>query len=189
MDSYGIATYQEVNPGLFAVVTFPFLFAVMFGDIGHGCIILLAAIYMILSERRMAKAELDEVCSLHVSKYLTILTLSPIKIVGQFFFGRYIILMMGLFSIYTGLIYNDIFSKSLHLFHSGWDFPESNGTVTAVANGHTYPFGLDPGWHGSDNGLVFTNSYKMKMSIVLGVIHVRSVVCRWNTGVLTIQRR
>jgi V-type H+-transporting ATPase subunit a len=77
--------------------------------------------------------------------------------------------------MYSGLIYNDIFSKSLHLWHSGWDFPPfENGTarVTATPNGHTYPFGLDPGWHGSDNGLVFTNSYKMKMSVVLGVIHV-----------------
>jgi V-type H+-transporting ATPase subunit a len=61
MDSYGIATYQEVNPGLFAIITFPFLFAVMFGDIGHGFIIFLAALYMILREKRLAQANLDEV--------------------------------------------------------------------------------------------------------------------------------
>lgn len=80
--------------------------------------------------------------------------------------------MMGLFSVYTGLMYNDIFSKSLHIWHSGWDFPEGNGTVHGVSNGDVYLFGLDPAWHGADNGLVFTNSYKMKMAIVLGVIHV-----------------
>jgi len=61
MDSYGIAAYQEVNPGLFAVITFPFLFAVMFGDIGHGAIIFFAAVYMILRERTLAKQDLGEV--------------------------------------------------------------------------------------------------------------------------------
>ena len=81
---------------------------------------------------------------------------------------------MGAFAIYTGFIYNDIFSKSLHLFHSGWDVPV-NGTV-ATFNGHTYPFGLDPGWHGASNALIFTNSYKMKMSIVIGVIHVSTLI-------------
>jgi V-type H+-transporting ATPase subunit a len=81
---------------------------------------------------------------------------------------------MGLFSIYTGFMYNDIFSKTLHIWHSGWDFPQqqSNETAFGVNNGHVYPFGLDPGWHDADNALVFTNSYKMKMAIVLGVIHV-----------------
>lgn len=61
MDSYGIATYQEVNPGLFAIITFPFLFAVMFGDIGHGLIILFAALYMIMNEKKWAKGGLGEV--------------------------------------------------------------------------------------------------------------------------------
>lgn len=61
IDSYGIATYQEVNPGLFTVITFPFLFAVMFGDIGHGFIIFVAAVLMILAERKMAKSDLGEV--------------------------------------------------------------------------------------------------------------------------------
>lgn len=64
MDSYGTSAYQEVNPGLFAIVTFPFLFAVMFGDIGHGTIIFVAALYMILAERKLAKADLGEVCLL-----------------------------------------------------------------------------------------------------------------------------
>ncbi|KAI0345052.1 V0/A0 complex, 116-kDa subunit of ATPase [Trametopsis cervina] len=160
MDSYGIASYQEVNPGLFAVVTFPFLFAVMFGDVGHGSILLLAAVWMILRERQWAKADLGE-------------------IIGTFFYGRYIILLMGAFSIYTGLIYNDIFSKSMHLFHSGWDFPEPRGneTLTAIPNGHTYIFGLDPAWREAENQIIYTNSYKMKMSVVLGVIHMTFALC------------
>lgn len=61
MDSYGVAAYQEINPGIFAVATFPFLFAVMFGDIGHGLIIFFAALYMILAERKLAKMDLGEV--------------------------------------------------------------------------------------------------------------------------------
>lgn len=73
MDSYGTAAYQEVNPGLFAIVTFPFLFAVMFGDIGHGSIIFFGALYMILAEKKLAKADLGEVCTTITTLFITLI--------------------------------------------------------------------------------------------------------------------
>lgn len=36
VDTYGVPRYKELNPAVFTLVTFPFLFGVMYGDIGHG---------------------------------------------------------------------------------------------------------------------------------------------------------
>lgn len=162
IDAYGTAKYTEVNPGLPTIVTFPFLFAVMFGDFGHGLLMTFAAIAMIYWERPLQRAKINE-------------------LVAMAFYGRYIMLLMGVFSVYTGLIYNDVFSKSLTLFPSQWEWPsdfKEGDTVDATLNtkGYRYPFGLDYGWHGSDNELLFSNSYKMKLSILMGWVHVSNGV-------------
>lgn len=158
VDAYGTAKYTEVNPGIYTIVTFPFLFAVMFGDFGHGSILALAACAMIYFEKPMSKSKLNE-------------------LVAMAFYGRYIMLLMGIFSMYTGLIYNDAFSKALTLFPSQWNWPSDfteGQSIEAELNkkGYRYPFGLDWNWHGTDNELLFSNSYKMKLSILMGWAHV-----------------
>jgi V-type H+-transporting ATPase subunit a len=46
VNTYGIPIYKEANPAVFTIVTFPFLFGVMFGDIGHGGMVFLIAIFL-----------------------------------------------------------------------------------------------------------------------------------------------
>ena len=161
IDAYGTAKYTEVNPGLPTIVTFPFLFAVMFGDLGHGFLMTCAAIAMIAYEKPLSKGKLDELFSMA-------------------FFGRYIMLMMGIFSMYTGLIYNDVFSKALTIFPSMWEWPHDFKDGMSVdayqKNGTVFPFGFDWNWHKTENELLFSNSYKMKLSILLGWCHVSSLL-------------
>ncbi|XP_021804064.1 V-type proton ATPase subunit a3-like [Prunus avium] len=54
VEAYGVAKYQEANPAVYTIVTFPFLFAVMFGDWGHGICLLLATLYLIGRERKLS---------------------------------------------------------------------------------------------------------------------------------------
>uniref|UniRef100_A0A5S6L3S3 V-type proton ATPase subunit a n=1 Tax=Xenopus tropicalis TaxID=8364 RepID=A0A5S6L3S3_XENTR len=171
VDAYGIGSYREINPAPYTIITFPFLFAVMFGDFGHGILMTLFAVWMVVRESRILSQKIDN------------------ELFTMMFSGRYIILLMGLFSIYTGLIYNDCFSKALNLFGSSWSvrpmFTDTwsedllkhtsvlqlNPNVTGVFNG-PYPFGIDPIWSLATNKLTFLNSFKMKMSVVLGIIHM-----------------
>ncbi|XP_006832734.1 PREDICTED: V-type proton ATPase 116 kDa subunit a isoform 1 isoform X5 [Chrysochloris asiatica] len=172
VDAYGIGTYREINPAPYTIITFPFLFAVMFGDFGHGILMTLFAVWMVLRESRILSQKNEN------------------EMFSTIFSGRYIILLMGVFSIYTGLIYNDCFSKSLNIFGSSWSvrpmFTKSNWTEETLRGnpvlqlnpaipgvfGGPYPFGIDPIWNIATNKLTFLNSFKMKMSVILGIFHM-----------------
>ncbi|XP_056594214.1 V-type proton ATPase 116 kDa subunit a 1 [Triplophysa dalaica] len=172
IDTYGVGTYQEINPAPYTMVTFPFLFAVMFGDCGHGLVMTLFAVWIIKQAECLRRYKNE--------------------LIGVLVGGRYIILLMGMFSVYTGLIYNDCFSKSFNVFGSSWRVqpmfhphgPWHNDTlhdcehlqldpvIPGVYSGVPYVFGIDPVWNIASNKLSFLNSFKMKMSVILGVSHM-----------------
>ncbi|PIK46287.1 hypothetical protein BSL78_16849 [Apostichopus japonicus] len=167
VDAYGVANYREVNPAPFTIITFPFLFAVMFGDSGHGLLMTLFAAALVFGERRLLSKKHDN------------------EMFSIVFGGRYIILLMGLFSIYTGFLYNDTFSKSMNIFGSEWnacamnyshDLLQENITLQLdpkyAFTGSPYPFGMDPIWQVAENKLNFLNPFKMRLSIILGICHM-----------------
>ncbi|XP_051992982.1 V-type proton ATPase 116 kDa subunit a 3 [Xyrauchen texanus] len=177
VDAYGVASYREVNPAVYTIITFPFLFAVMFGDVGHGLLMTFAALWMVLEDRDPKMKN------------------STNEIWQMLFGGRYLILLMGLFSIYTGAVYNECFSNGLSPLSSSWhlkpmiqhcnwseetlrgnQYLTLDPNVTGVFQG-PYPFGIDPIWSLANNHLTFLNSYKMKMSIIIGVVHMTFGVC------------
>ena len=51
VDTYGTPNYKEFNPAVPAIVSFPFLFGVMFGDIMHGALLLAFSLYLCMSKR------------------------------------------------------------------------------------------------------------------------------------------
>ena len=169
VNTYGIPRYREANPALFTAATFPFLFGVMYGDIGHGLFLFCSGLYLLWNEKANENAKLGEMGDgLHA--------------------GRYMITMMGFFAVYAGLIYNDCFSLGLNLFGSRWLFDgQGEGAVEAGdvaemtsefgSNNSVYPFGLDPIWHVSSNELLFFNSFKMKLSVIFGIIQMFAGTC------------
>ncbi len=182
VEAYGVARYREHNPTVYTVITFPFLFAVMFGDAGHGLLLLLLAVYFIVNEKELGSGPINEM-------------------IQTAFDGRYVVFLMGLFAIYCGLLYNEVFGMPLNLYGgTRWHYPKGETMAGGWQECYTemteptddlpvfddekmhegcnlppmepYPIGMDPIWKFSSGGLIYFNSLKMKMSVIFGVFQM-----------------
>jgi len=68
------------------------------------------------------------------------------QMIRLLFDGRYMLLLMSCFSIYTGLIYNETFSLAMDWFGSGYKPVEDPPTTAEFIYRFVrpYPFGIDP---------------------------------------------
>jgi V-type H+-transporting ATPase subunit a len=197
--------------------------------VAAGACLVVAALYLIITEASREGKQLNELMhGLHMA--------------------RYMILLMGLFAVYNGFVYNDALSLGLDMFGSRWEyacccksnlanatdlaqctghdeeiavcpwndvgasFSPNNGGVwyrsvecpdpvpvgmrafpkglepsnncvddptnaLCPAGGSVYPFGIDPQWKHTANELLFVNSLKMKVSVILGVTQMTFGIC------------
>jgi V-type H+-transporting ATPase subunit a len=140
--------YKEINPTVFACVTFPFLFGVMFGDIGHGSLILAASTILILFNFKLQKNNFFK----KVLKY------------------RYLFFMLSFFSLYCGLIYSDFVAIPIN-FPSCYNLKTKEKLYGELKHPDCVTkFGIDEVWSYSKSELIFKNSLKMKYSVIIGVL-------------------
>ncbi|MHA1730077.1 MAG: V-type ATP synthase subunit I [Promethearchaeota archaeon] len=91
---YGTTNYSEIDPSIFLVITFPIIFGLMFGDIGHGLVLIIAGIIGWLKNRKKGPKS---------SSFLLV------------------ILYCGFGSILGGLMYGECFGKQYLFSVPEWE--------------------------------------------------------------------
>jgi len=152
VQTYGVATYKEINPAIFTIITFPFYFGIMFGDLLHGLVVLFFSFYLCFKRKEILKTK---------------------SVLSQFLSARYLLMLMGCFSSFAGIIYNEFGSYPIYIQPSCYDNYDSSTLHYNKSDAScVYPFGFDPIWTTCENFMQFVNSYKMKISVFFGVIHM-----------------
>ena len=180
VNQYGIPNYHEINPGYFTIITFPFLFGIMFGDIGHGLILLVITLYLFYlanKNRRNINGVInsDELPLNNLNNNnINILDSNDDSMLKSFVQYRYFFLLCSIFAIFCGFMYNEFFAIPLNLFGTCYTSEKNGELILEKIKGEkcVYPIGLDPSWIGTNNELTFSNSLKMKLSIIVGVLHM-----------------
>jgi len=95
--SFGTPSYGEIDPTLLMAITFPIFFGLMFGDIGHGFLLLIVSILGLIAKRK--NVDLGE-----IGNYV-------IK-------GAPLLFFCSISSIFFGFLYGEFFGFSI--YHEHW---------------------------------------------------------------------
>lgn len=183
VDTYGVPNYLEANPVPVSIVTFPFFFGMMFGDMGHGSLFIILGLILVFGADGLKKGAL-----------------------GPFVPLRYLFLLMGIMATYAGLIYNEWFAIPVEIFTSCYDGDNRfqwNSTYmeddqkTYLTGDYvylrknfdcTYPMGQDPVWGITSNKLNFANGVKMKLGVIMAVFHMSIGIIQKGTNSIYFKR-
>lgn len=135
VEMYAVPKYREGNPALLTIITFPFLFGMMFGDVGHGLLWLITGLMMCAVSDRVKGTSAEGMNQL-----------------------RFFVCLMGLFATYCGFVYNEFFAIQMNMWGSCYDLNnpewirpdqyrlENDFQIVRKPNDGNcvYPFGQDP---------------------------------------------
>jgi V-type H+-transporting ATPase subunit a len=153
---------------MFACATFPFLFGVMFGDIMHGLLFFLFAAYLCFKKDQIIASK---------------------SALAGFVKIRYILLLMGFFGCYNGFIYNDMMAIPLNIVPSCFKMGREPAIETVKSHDDylylyisedkdcIHHFGIDQTWYLAPNSLTYMNNFKMKLSVIFGVLQMGLGIC------------
>jgi V-type H+-transporting ATPase subunit a len=150
--TYGVPAYKEANPVPFTIISFSFLFGVMFGDFCHGLILLSFGVYICIRREHLINTK---------------------SVLCEILPYRYLVLLLGVFASFSGFLYNEFASVPLNFISTCYDVKGADEeTLERSDPSCVHPTSIDPIWYASVNELQFINSYKMKLSVILGVTHM-----------------
>jgi V/A-type H+/Na+-transporting ATPase subunit I len=115
IDSFGIPSYDETNPLVFMILTFPLMYGLMFGDFGEGPLMLLLGLVLLRLKKKGKKVG---------------------DFVQPFVSGAELIVMLGVATTVFGLVFGDFFGfESKSVFGFAGIFSPTKGAIEGdIAN-------------------------------------------------------
>lgn len=88
---FGLPNYFEVDPTIFMIISFPVIFGLMFGDVGHGLILLMLSLLLVAVNKKGVRAQ-------ELFEYM-------IK-------GSPLLVMCSIAAVFFGFLYGEAFGSS-----------------------------------------------------------------------------